>query len=86
MTATRTITVTGSSSNPGTSTSDDYADVKDEIIELTNEVRAEHGAAALTKSDLLMEMAQQRAEESAEMQKTDHTRPDGTDMYTILAD
>ena len=86
MTATRTITVTGSSSNPGTSTSDDYADVKDEIIELTNEVRAEHGAAALTKSDLLMEMAQQRAEESAEMQKTDHTRPDGTDMYTILAE
>ena len=86
MTATRTITVTGSSSNPGTSTSDDYADVKDEIIELTNEVRAEHGAAALTKSDLLMKMAQQRADESAEMQKTDHTRPDGTDMYTILAE
>lgn len=84
--ATRTITVKGNSSNPGTSTSDDYADVKDEIIELTNEVRAEHGAAALTKSDLLMKMAQQRADESAEMQKTDHTRPDGTDMYTILAE
>ena len=88
VTATRTITVTGSSSNPGTSTStsDDYADVKDEIIALTNEVRAKHGVAALSKSDLLMQIAQQRAEESAEMQKTDHTRPDGTDMYTILGE
>lgn len=53
MTATRTITVTGSSSNPGTSTSDDYADVKDEIIELTNEVRAENNAGALQKSQSL---------------------------------
>lgn len=86
--ATLTVTVTGTStSNPGTPGSDgDYADVKDEIIELTNEVRAENGVGALTKSDLLMEIAQQRAEESATMQKTDHGRPDGTSMYTIFAE
>ena len=58
--------------------------MKDEIIALTNEVRAEHGVAALTKSDLLMEIAQRRAEESAEMQKIDHSRPDGTAWTTIL--
>lgn len=85
--ATLTVTVTGAStSTPGTSGGSDYADVKDEIIELTNEVRAENGAAPLAKSDLLMEIAQQRAEESAEMQKTDHGRPDGTSMYTIFAE
>lgn len=85
--ATLTVTVTGAStSTPGTSDGGDYADIKDEIIELTNEVRAENGAAPLAKSDLLMEIAQQRAEESAEMQKTDHGRPDGTSMYTIFAE
>lgn len=86
MTATRTITVTGSSSNPGTSTSDDYADVKDEIIELTNEVRAENNAGALEKSDLLMQIAQQRAEESAQMQAIDHGRPDDSFYNTIFAE
>lgn len=86
MTATRTITVTGSSSNPGTSTSDDYADVKDEIIELTNEVRAENNAGALQKSDLLMQIAQQRAEESAEMHEIDHGRPNGDFYNTIFAE
>lgn len=86
MTATRTITVTGSSFNPGTSTSDDYADVKDEIIELTNEVRAENNAGALEKSDLLMQIAQQRAEESAQMQAIDHGRPDDSFYNTIFAE
>lgn len=85
--ATFTVTVTGAStSTPSTSGGSDYADIKDEIIELTNEVRAENGVAPLAKSDLLMEIAQQRAEESAEMQKTDHGRPDGTSMYTIFAE
>lgn len=85
--ATLTVTVTGASTSmPGTSGGGDYADIKDEIIELTNEVRAENGIASLAKSDLLMKIAQQRAEESAEMQKTDHGCPDGTSMYTIFAE
>lgn len=77
---------TPSTDTPSTSNSDEYEDVKDEIIALTNEVRAEHGVAALTKSDLIMEIAQQRAEESAEMQAINHGRPDGTDMNTIFAE
>lgn len=83
--ATLTVTVTGTSTpNPGTSDSDDYADVKDEIIELTNEVRAENGAGTLAKSDLLMEIAQQRAEESAESKSIEHFRPDGSYYSTIF--
>ncbi len=83
--ATLTVTVAGTSTpNPGTSDSDDYADVKDEIIELTNEVRAENGVGALTKSDLLMEIAQQRAEESAESESIEHFRPDGSYYSTIF--
>ena len=84
--ATRTITVKGNSSNPGTSTSDDYADVKDEIIELTNEVRAENNAGALQKSDLLMQIAQQRAEESADNETIRHIRPNGDFYDTIFAE
>ncbi|WP_297710990.1 S-layer homology domain-containing protein [Dysosmobacter sp.] len=86
VTTTRTITVTGSSSNPGTSTSDEYADVKDEIIALTNEVRAENNAGALSKSDLLMQIAQQRAEESADNETIRHIRPNGDFYDTIFAE
>lgn len=85
ITKTATVTVTGEASSETPSTSDDeYAALKDEIIALTNEVRAENGVAPLSKSDLIMEIAQQRAEESAEMQKIDHRRPDGTAWTTIL--
>lgn len=86
VTTTRTITVTGSSSNPGTSASDEYADVKDEIIALTNEVRAENNAGALSKSDLLMQIAQQRAEESADNETIRHIRPNGDFYDTIFAE
>lgn len=84
--ATLTVTVTGTStSNPGTSGSDDdYANIKDEIIELTNEVRAENGVGTLTKSDLLMEIAQQRADECAEADEMSHVRPDGSYYSTIF--
>lgn len=84
ITAEAKITVTGSSTVDPTPGGDEYADVKDEIIKLTNEVRAENGVAALTKSDLLMQIAQQRAEESAQMQAINHLRPDGSDMGTIF--
>lgn len=88
VTSSAKVTVTGGSSSetPPSSSDDEYAEVKDEIIELTNEVRAENGVGTLAKSDLLMEMAQKRAEESAEMQAINHLRPDGTDMGTILTE
>lgn len=86
ITAEAKITVTGSSTVDPTPGDDEYADVKDEIIELTNEVRAENGVAALTKSDLLMQIAQQRAEESADNETIRHIRPDGSFYDTIFAE
>lgn len=86
ITAEAKVTVTGSSTVDPTPSGDEYADVKDEIIKLTNDVRAENGVAALTKSDLLMKIAQQRAEESAQMQAINHLRPDGSLYDTIFAE
>ena len=62
--ASLTVTVSGSSTatdptpTPGTS-DDEYADLKAEIVELTNEVRAENGAAPLKADDLLMQIDDQ---------------------------
>lgn len=84
ITAEAKVTVTGSSTvDPS---GDEYADVKDEIIKLTNDVQAENGVAALTKSDLLMKIAQQRAEESADNETIRHIRPDGSFYDTIFAE
>ena len=83
--ATFTVTVTGAStSTPGTSDGGDYADIKDEIIAMTNEVRAENGVGVLSKSDLLMRLAQQRADECADMGEGSHIRPDGSYYSTIF--
>lgn len=86
LTSSAKVTVTGDASpeTPPASDDDGYADIKDDIIALTNEVRAEYGVSALSKSDVLMKMAQQRAEESAEMKEIDHNRPDGTYWTSIL--
>lgn len=87
ITAEAKVTVTGSSTVDPTPGGDDkFADVKDEIIKLTNEVRAENGVDALEKSDLLMQIAQQRAEESANNETIRHIRPDGTFYDTIFAE
>lgn len=86
ITAEAKVTVTGSSTVDPTPSGDEYADVKDEIIKLTNDVRAENGVAALTKSDLLMKIAQQRAEESADNETIRHIRPDGSFYDTIFAE
>ena len=86
ITAEAKVTVTGSSTVDPTPSGDEYADVKDEIIKLTNDVRAENGVAVLTKSDLLMKIAQQRAEESADNETIRHIRPDGSFYDTIFAE
>lgn len=86
ITAEAKVTVTGSSTVDPTPSGDEYADVKDEIIKLTNDVRAENGVAALTKSDLLMKIAQQRAEESANNETIRHIRPDGSFYDSIFAE
>ena len=86
ITAEAKVTVTGSSTVDPPPSGDEYADVKDEIIKLTNDVRAENGVAALTKSDLLMKIAQQRAEESANNETIRHIRPDGSFYDSIFAE
>lgn len=86
LTSSARVTVTGEASSETPSGSDDseYAEVKDEMIDLINDVRTEYGVSSLSKSDLLMEMAQKRADESAEMGEINHLRPDGTAWTSIL--
>ena len=70
--ATVNVTVTNGSSSTGGNTSntgsgtgdlDDYMDIREEIVRLTNEVREENGVAALPMDDALMNAAQMAAEE-----------------------
>ena len=57
--------------------------MKMEIVERTNAIRAEKGAAALIVNDKLMQAAQVRAEEMAANGLYSHTRPDGRQYYTV---
>ena len=57
--------------------------VKQEIVDLTNALRKEHGLDALGTSDLLMRAAQVRAEEMAATGNYSHVRPDGRKYYTV---
>ena len=61
----------------------DLDTVKQEIVDLTNVLRKEHGLDALGTDDLLMQAAQVRAEEMAATGCYSHVRPDGTKYYTV---
>ena len=54
-----------------------------QIVELTNELRKEHGLPALELDDKLMEAAQVRADEMAASSVYSHTRPDGRQRATV---
>lgn len=56
--------------------------VEDRIFELLNDLRLENGLAELTPNQQLRKAAYQRAIETEEA--FSHTRPDGTEMSTIL--
>lgn len=56
-------TSTGGNGNTSSGTSDDYMDIREEIVRLTNEVRKENGVAELPTDDALMRAAQAAAEE-----------------------
>src|SRR5690625_612652 len=60
----------------------DYAIVEAAIVELTNELRQEKGLSTLTQNDMLRAAAYVRAEELEE--QFSHTRPDGTDAFTVF--
>ena len=63
---------------------DMYA-IREEIVQLTNDLRRENGLPALAMDDDLMAAAQVRAEEAAATITYSHTRPDGSDNDTVLA-
>ena len=54
----------------------------DQVIAYTNVARKDNGKPSLIKDAILCNMANKRAQEIA--QKFSHTRPDGTDCFTIF--
>ena len=66
-----------------TASSVDVEAAKQEIVELTNQLRADNGITALRIDDKLMQAAQVRAEEMAANSKVTHTRPDGSNYTTV---
>lgn len=61
----------------------DVAAAKQDIIDRTNALRRENGAAALRVNDKLMQAAQVRADEMAASGIYSHTRPDGRKSNTV---
>ena len=61
----------------------DVDEIRQEIVRLTNELRAEKGLPALEQDEKLMEAAQVRAEEMAATAVYDHIRPDGSKRSTV---
>lgn len=59
-----------------------YEVVETTIIELTNELRQEHGLSTLVPNDILRAAAYIRAEELEDT--FSHTRPDGSDAFTVF--
>ena len=66
-----------------TTPADDVADAKQDIVDRTNALRREKGAAALRVNDKLMQAAQVRADEIAASGVYSHTRPDGRKSNTV---
>ena len=62
----------------------DLNSIREEIVDLTNALRREHGLPALAMDDDLMAAAQVRAEEAAANLAYRHTRPDGSSFKTVL--
>ena len=60
----------------------DYTLVEDKIMILLNDLRLQQGLLPLTKNETLKAAADHRAIET--QTSFSHTRPDGTDFYTII--
>ena len=58
-------------------------DVCQEIVDLTNDLRRERDLPTFATNDKLMEAAQVRVEEMASTTTYSHTRPDGSQYYTV---
>lgn len=77
--------VTSEPDAPDAASSDtkDLDTVKQEIVDLTNDIRRENSLKALQTDDLLMQAAQVRADEIASSGAYSHTRPNGKPFYTV---
>lgn len=77
--------VTSEPDAPDAASSDakDLDTVKQEIVDLTNDIRRENSLKALQTDDLLMQAAQVRADEIASSGVYSHTRPNGKPFYTV---
>lgn len=64
-------------------TSVDVESARNQVVTLTNALRAENRLPALTMDEQLMQAAQVRAEEMAATTTYAHTRPDGTKYSTV---
>ena len=74
----------GPASQPEVTTpADDVDAMKQDIVDRTNALRRENGAAALRVNDKLMQAAQVRADEMAAHTVYSHTRPDGQKFNTV---
>ena len=77
--------VTSEPDAPDAASSDtkDLDTVKQEIVDLTNDIRRENSLKALQTDDLLMQAAQVCADEIASSGVYSHTRPNGKPFYTV---
>ena len=66
-----------------TTPADDVDAMKQDIVDRTNALRRENGAAALRVNDKLMRAAQVRADEMAAHTVYSHTRPNGEKFNTV---
>ena len=69
---------------PAAASAADFDGIREEIVELTNELRRDNGLSVLIMDKDLMAAAQVRAEEAAANLAYRHTRPDGSDNDTVL--
>lgn len=61
----------------------DVSVIRQEVVDRTNQLRREAGIPALETDPMLTQAAQVRAEEMAAAGTYSHTRPDGSQYYTV---
>lgn len=76
--------LTGETEPSPPATSEQINAIAKEVLSQINSARRKEGLAALSLSEQLGVIAQARALEQAEMGNISHSRPDGSEWYTIL--
>ena len=63
-----------------------YGAMAEDLLREINLIRQKEGLSVLRLSDELMNAAQTRAKEQAQMEGISHKRPDGSEWYTVLSE